>query len=113
MTGIKVCLATAAAAAVNDVLPDSPDLLTLIIQRGSVVAILLVGIAAIYAEGKKRQDKLEQIIERNAEASTKLADASSKQAEATFQMSAAVKEVITRCHDSKIGPPPTLPEIRR
>ena len=66
MTGIKV-LSVAPLMAVADLPVSSYD-------KIGIVAILLLGIIAIWRDSGKRQDKLENIIESNTAALTEVRD---------------------------------------
>lgn len=66
MTGIKV-LSVAPLMAVSELPISNYDKL-------GIVAILLVGIIAIWRDSGKRQDKLETIIESNTKALTEVRD---------------------------------------
>ena len=65
------------------------------IEKFGIVGLLTVAVWVIWREGNKRQDKLEQIIERNTKALTQAAEID----RSTGQILVEVKDAVMRCHD--------------
>lgn len=102
MTGAKMILLTGIAfqttLAVSE--PAAGGLLE-VYKTGGIVAVLLVLLTVVYLDGRKRQAKLEAILEENAKATQSHADATRTQTAAVFEMSQTVQSVVTLCAQAR------------
>lgn len=112
MTGAKMVLVTGIVSQVA-VLPGEG--LIDIYKTAGIVGVLLVLLAVVYLDGRKRQEKTETLLQANADAAVKQAEAmakhaaaTDKQADAVFQMS----QIIRTCAIHRgVAPVQTVPEV--
>jgi hypothetical protein len=118
MTGAKMVLIVGIA---GQCLPlavaDAPTGMPLLDawKTAGLVGVLLVLLGVVYLDGRKRQEKLERLLEENASATAKQALAGERLAEATFQMSSVVATVVRDCAQARglQQAPPQVPAVPR
>ena len=120
LVGIAFQLAMASVPAKPDevaakaVAVADPGGLGEVYKTGGIVGVLLVLLAVVYLDGRKRQAKLEVILEENARATQAHADATRTQAAGVFEMSQTLQTVVTLCAQARGVqlPPVQAPRVK-
>ncbi len=115
MTGTKMVLVTGIVAEVAAGSAGPGGGLLEVYKTGGIVAILLVLLAVVYLDGRKRQEKTEKLIEADTAAKVELAkatqahsDITRTQTAAIFEMSQTVATVVRDCATMRGIPQPPL-----
>lgn len=122
MTGAKMVIITGIALQSAAVVAEPSGGLVEVYKTGGIVAVLLVLLAVVYLDGRRRAEKLEKILEAEAAAKVELAKATQAHADATrtqtaavFEMSQTVQQVVTLCAQGRGVqlPPAQAPRVDR
>ena len=122
MTGAKMVIITGIAWQSAAVVAEPSGGLVEVYKTGGIVAVLLVLLAVVYLDGRRRAEKLEKILEAEAAAKVELAKATQAHADATrtqtaavFEMSQTVQQVVTLCAQGRGVqlPPAQAPRVDR